>query len=1124
MARMAMSLLLLLPAFATSTRPYAFSGAITLPQGSEIAGQPAIRTGYTCEGDELVVACGADETIQIVRANYGRFSIAICNDDGKTHWSVNCMSPKTRHILQNKCDRLNSCTVGVSSDLFGDPCPGTHKYVEIHYTCSPKTSDITRRPPLPPWYLQPVQKPDNGKLDTWLPNSAIQKERDIAPLDKPPQSKSFNSRIPILVATTTEPPKRIPITTPRPTTPSTTTTTPETTTEVATSEQIQPQSESSQLALDKYGLGQDSDAGLTNRPSEVEGELQLEDIPELELDQYCHAVTARNLHWKFTRKGQVVIQPCPNGATGLARWSCSSQRSSILSGGRDIIEVDLAKWASDQPDMSDCKSVPMTNLEVKVRQEDPENVIASSLARLTGSRQLYGGDLQSAVAVMRTVANRIQYLLQQRSNKFYKKEAFIQEVLLNIVRAGSNLLEDRNKEAWQDLDLAQQMKICSSLLLAMEENAFLFAEVTNKPQILMESSYNVLMAISVLNVKDIRNGSSFPSNNYEEPYGNIEDSIFLPLEALERNARDKLVKAVFFSFKQLDEILSKGDKKMNSLSFHQLNTGPKQVLNSRVISASLVRGKHIQLPVSAPVRVSLKHLREEGMGNPMCVFWDLESSAWSDTGCRVLSTNKSRTLCECNHLTNFALLMEEQSAPIVIQLPAFHVEIIVASILAVILLITGLMLFKFRAQVHKFVLKSPCFKEEKKGLENCHKSQSFFTGINLMPTNGGEKTQTMSTTIPDSTRLSQYVLNNSGVPIVARMEQEDGSERYEDLKGYEVNHDLINQRHEGYEVNHRLEGSYEGYEVQHMDGSNMATLPMRAAIPLPEGHIIVNPYSTQHPYSTQLVDNINRMMVGGQQVPVSHIYQVAMSPQLSLLTNTLRKKKCLGGHPGPCHHNSPHHSDASQHSDSLTPPPTTDTELPPSSADVVFRAVSPHGHVYWEIDPKRSNKLAHSEHPSDEDTTNDLHNMSDFSEDDGKVISDRSRQSSSRFSDNRPLISGSPGHRAMLAPLPEGSDHHFQPNMRFNSLQKAAPQQPPHPSFSTRTRLRAGRQSGRESSQEQAGVPEQLQQQVQIPDLRRMPVTVKSSEYIMAKIQSHMDQRTMQGHQRPNSGQKERQV
>ena len=62
-------------------------------------------------------------------------------------------------------------------------------------------------------------------------------------------------------------------------------------------------------------------------------------------------------------------------------------------------------------------------------------------------------------------------------------------------------------------------------------------------------------------------------------------------------------------------------------------------------------------------------------------------------------------------------------------------------------------LFQFREQVHKFVLKSPCFKEEKAGLETCHKSQSFFNGINLMPsvsTVGAEKSQTMSTAVTDT--------------------------------------------------------------------------------------------------------------------------------------------------------------------------------------------------------------------------------------------------------------------------------------------------------------------------------------------------------------------------------------
>ena len=201
------------------------------------------------------------------------------------------------------------------------------------------------------------------------------------------------------------------------------------------------------------------------------------------------------------------------------------------------------------------------------------------------------------------------------------------------------------------------------------------------------------MAISVLNVKDIRNGSSFPSNNYEEPFGTIEDSIFLPAQALERNARDKLVKTVFFSFKHLDEILSRGEAGTAS-SLYSPGGQPRQILNSRVISASLVRGKHLQLPHTAPVRVSLKHLREEGMASPVCVFWSLDTSTWSEAGCRVVTTNNSVTVCECDHLTNFAVLMEEQSVPIVIHLPAFHVEIIVGAIISVLLLITIIVLFK----------------------------------------------------------------------------------------------------------------------------------------------------------------------------------------------------------------------------------------------------------------------------------------------------------------------------------------------------------------------------------------------------------------------------------------------
>ena len=60
------------------------------------------KTAYRCEGQDLRISCDPGQTIQVIRANYGRFSIAICNKNGYTDWSVNCMSHTTTRILQRK--------------------------------------------------------------------------------------------------------------------------------------------------------------------------------------------------------------------------------------------------------------------------------------------------------------------------------------------------------------------------------------------------------------------------------------------------------------------------------------------------------------------------------------------------------------------------------------------------------------------------------------------------------------------------------------------------------------------------------------------------------------------------------------------------------------------------------------------------------------------------------------------------------------------------------------------------------------------------------------------------------------------------------------------------------------
>jgi hypothetical protein len=92
---------------------------------------------------------------------------------------------------------------------------------------------------------------------------------------------------------------------------------------------------------------------------------------------------------------------------------------------------------------------------------------------------------------MRTLANRILFLLQTKGNSFHNKGAYIQEVLLNMVGAASNLLDGQNRAAWRDLSPGRQIKAASGLLTALEENALFLVEVTSNEEIILETAKNI---------------------------------------------------------------------------------------------------------------------------------------------------------------------------------------------------------------------------------------------------------------------------------------------------------------------------------------------------------------------------------------------------------------------------------------------------------------------------------------------------------------------------------------------------------------------------------------------------------------------------------------------------------
>eukprot|EP00062_Callorhinchus_milii_P001014 gi/632935679/ref/XP_007890887.1/ PREDICTED: probable G-protein coupled receptor 112 [Callorhinchus milii] len=85
-----------------------------------------------------------------------------------------------------------------------------------------------------------------------------------------------------------------------------------------------------------------------------------------------------------------------------------------------------------------------------------------------------------------------------------------------------------------------------------------------------------------------------------------------------------------------------------------------QRLNSYVVASSVAGTEIINL--SDPVKIKLLHLHPISITESVtCVFWDYEQNngvgAWNSTGCGVIYTDVNYTICGCNHLTHFGILL-----------------------------------------------------------------------------------------------------------------------------------------------------------------------------------------------------------------------------------------------------------------------------------------------------------------------------------------------------------------------------------------------------------------------------------------------------------------------------------
>ena len=454
------------------------------------------ETLYSCEGQVLSISCG-EKVAKIVRANFGRFSIAVCNDQVKTNLSVNCFAPDTLTILEEKCNYRHSCQVDSAVETFGaDPCPETAKYLEVHYVCVEQRDES---PPLP-----------NSLASTALrsqSSSAIQKRNFRVPITAKPsqapavaQTSAESSRrqessykkislsdlsqkftLPSTnIMDTSEAPIKVSSTTPTTTssTPSSPTTM-RTTTTSTTGGKTDEEPDMSSITTTVF------------MPAPIhiyKAKLEEFDFGPRPGEKSCGSRLVRTLEWPETRAGSDAVLTCPLGAQGRAFWSCQS---------RDGDEVP--RWNRSFPDLSNCKSIWLTKILEQLRRKVSLVHLAKETAHYATFNPLYGGDVTSLIDVIGAMVEKMTFELEEIPTK-RQREAVVMEIVQSAAKTASIMLDEANLAAWLDLNEDKRARSVTRLTETIKSAAALLPKAVGENQEITVATTNLCKLLLFFNV------------------------------------------------------------------------------------------------------------------------------------------------------------------------------------------------------------------------------------------------------------------------------------------------------------------------------------------------------------------------------------------------------------------------------------------------------------------------------------------------------------------------------------------------------------------------------------------------------------------------------------------------
>uniref|UniRef100_A0A8C9Z4H1 Adhesion G protein-coupled receptor B3 n=1 Tax=Sander lucioperca TaxID=283035 RepID=A0A8C9Z4H1_SANLU len=317
--------------------------------------------------------------------------------------------------------------------------------------------------------------------------------------------------------------------------------------------------------------------------------------------EICPEDYAVSMVWRRTPSGELAFNRCPPNATGTTSRRCS------------LDYRGMAFW--EQPSYARCITNEFRYLQQSVQGHlakgqrmlagDGMSQVTKNLLDLTQRRNFYAGDLLSSVEILRNVTETFKRASYEPSS----------DDVQNFFQIISNLLEEENKEKWEDAQKVSTL-LSVELMQVIEE----FIHIVGLGMKDFHNAYlmtgNLVASIQRLPAVSVMTDINFPMKGRKGMVDwarNSEDKVVIPKEV--------------YQYKNL------------TILFVHCSFSPLDMEGSPVFILGTVLYKTLGLMLPSPKNDS----------------W----GAWSTKGCKTVLTDASHTKCLCDRVSTFAILAQQ---------------------------------------------------------------------------------------------------------------------------------------------------------------------------------------------------------------------------------------------------------------------------------------------------------------------------------------------------------------------------------------------------------------------------------------------------------------------------------